>query len=44
MGIEEVLTAPHAPWQDPFVEGFLDPLVVNVWITSSCSTKQVCSG
>src|SRR3979411_1706230 len=23
MGIEEVLTAPHAPWQNPFVERFI---------------------
>jgi putative transposase len=23
MGIEEVLTAPHAPWQNPFVERFV---------------------
>jgi hypothetical protein len=22
MGIEEVLTAPHAPWENPFVERF----------------------
>src|SRR6202043_2063121 len=23
MGIEEVVTAPHAPWQNPFVERFV---------------------
>jgi putative transposase len=23
MGIEEVLTAPRAPWQNPFVERFI---------------------
>jgi putative transposase len=23
MGIDDVLTAPHAPWQNPFVERFI---------------------
>jgi hypothetical protein len=33
MGIEEVFTAPRAPWQNTFVERLLDPLVASVSIT-----------
>jgi putative transposase len=33
MGIEEVLTAPHAPWQNAFVGDLWDPLVASVSIT-----------
>jgi hypothetical protein len=33
MGIEEVLTAPHAPWRNAFVERFIGSLVASVWIT-----------
>ena len=40
MGIEEVLTAPHAPWQNAFVERFVDRLVASVSIIRSCSTKR----
>jgi putative transposase len=33
MGIEELLTAPRAPWQNPFAERLLDQLVAIVSIT-----------
>jgi hypothetical protein len=33
MGIEEVLTAPRAPWQMPSSSASLDPLVASVSIT-----------
>jgi putative transposase len=33
MGIDEVRTAPRSPWQNAFVERFMDPSVASVSIT-----------
>jgi hypothetical protein len=37
-GIEEVLTAPHSPWQNPYVERFIGSVRRSASTTSSCST------
>jgi hypothetical protein len=33
MGIEEIVTAPRSPWQNPYVERLIDSIRRNVWIT-----------
>jgi putative transposase len=43
MGIEEVLTAPRAPWQMHSSSDSLDPHVASVSTMRSCSTKRACS-
>jgi len=36
MGIEEVLTAPRCPWQNPFVERVIGSSDASASITSLC--------
>jgi putative transposase len=43
LGVEEVLTAPRSPWQNPFVERVIGSLRRSVWITSSCGTSAHCA-
>jgi transposase InsO family protein len=39
MGMEEVLSAPRSPWQNPYAERLIGPYGANVWTTSSCGMK-----
>ena len=40
MGMEEVLTAPRSPWQNPFVERLVALSVASVWTTLSCGRRD----
>jgi hypothetical protein len=42
LGIEEVKTAPHTPWQNPFVERLVAPFAVTGSTTSLSSAKPTC--
>ncbi len=44
MGIEEVLTGPRSPWQNPFVERVTGAFAASAWTTSSSSTNGTCEG
>src|SRR5207245_11647138 len=44
MGIEEVLTAPRSPWQNPFAELLVGVFAGNASTTSSCSEMRICDG
>src|SRR5262249_47971422 len=39
IGIEEVLTAPRSPWQNPYAERLIGSIAANASITSSSSTN-----
>jgi hypothetical protein len=39
MGINEIMTLPRSPWQNPFVERQSDPYAMIVLITSLCSMQ-----
>jgi putative transposase len=41
MGIQEVISAPSSPWQNPYVERVIGPFVASVSITSSSSTRGI---
>ena len=43
MGIEEIVTAPRSPWQNPYASASSARSAANVWITSSSSTSVTCS-
>jgi transposase InsO family protein len=44
MGIEEVITAPRSPWQNPYVERLVAPSGESAWTTPSCGTRDRCAG
>jgi len=44
MGIEQVLTAPRSPWQNPYAERIVGMSVENVLITSLSSARSTCTG
>jgi hypothetical protein len=43
MGIREVLTAPHRPWQNPFAERPSAPCGATAWTMSWCSASGICA-
>jgi len=42
MGIEEMLTAPRSPWQNPFVERVIWSARRSAWTRSWSSTSGIC--
>jgi putative transposase len=42
MEMEEVLTAPRSPWQNPFVERLVGPSDASAWTTLSCGMRDRC--
>jgi transposase InsO family protein len=42
MGIRQVITAPRAPWQNPFAERVIGS--IRRWTTSSFSMRPICAG
>jgi len=42
IGIEEVLTAPRSPWQNPFLERLVAPSDASAWTTLSCGMRGRC--
>ena len=43
MGIDEILTAPHSPWQTPSRSGSSARCAVSVWTMSLCSASGTCA-
>jgi hypothetical protein len=41
MGIEDVVTAPHAPWQNPFVERFVGSARRECFDHAICSSVKL---
>jgi len=39
-GIEDVVRAPHAPWQNPFVERVIGSIRREAWTMSSCGNRR----
>ena len=44
MGMEEVLTAPRSPWQNPLRNGWWAPSDASAWTTLWCGTRDRCVG
>ena len=44
MGMEEVLTAPRSPWQNPFAERLVGSSDASAWTTLWCGTRDRCVG
>src|SRR5256712_5871359 len=43
MGIDEILTAPHSPWQNPFAERLIGSIRPECLVTSSSSANGTCA-
>jgi hypothetical protein len=43
MGIRELLTAPHRPWQNPFAERLIGPCGATARTMSWCPASDICA-